>query len=99
MKIICFEYTCVAKLMNINTDERKTSVYRYRTAYGQDQGSSGFLNGKVSHINTSPDSINTNPTDLIFLLASALVRVSIAVKGCHDQGNSYKGKHLMGARL
>ena len=24
---------------------------------------------------------------------TALVRVSIAVKRCHDQGNSYKGKH------
>jgi hypothetical protein len=28
-----------------------------------------------------------------------LVRVSIAVKRHHDQGNSYKGQHLIGAVL
>ena len=28
-----------------------------------------------------------------------LVRVSIVVKRHHDQGNSYKGKHLVGAGL
>ena len=30
---------------------------------------------------------------------SVLVRVSIAVKRHHDQGNSYKGKHLIAASL
>jgi uncharacterized membrane protein YhaH (DUF805 family) len=32
----------------------------------------------------------------VFLLV-VLVRVSMAVKRCHDQGNSYKGQRLMGA--
>jgi hypothetical protein len=30
---------------------------------------------------------------------SVLVRVSIALKRHHDHGNSYKGKHLIGAGL
>jgi hypothetical protein len=32
-------------------------------------------------------------------LAIVLVRISIAVKRHHDQGNSYKGQHLIGAGL
>ena len=28
-----------------------------------------------------------------------LLRTSIAVKKCHDHGNSYKGKHFIGAGL
>ena len=30
---------------------------------------------------------------------AVIVRVSIAVKRCHDHSNSYKGKHLTGAGL
>jgi hypothetical protein len=36
---------------------------------------------------------------LLKCLLAVLVRVSIAVKRDHDQGNSYKGKHLIGAGL
>ena len=36
-----------------------------------------------------------NKRDMV--LGSVLVRVSIAVKRHHDQGNSYKGQHLIGA--
>ena len=32
-------------------------------------------------------------------MVTVLVRVSIAVKRHHDQGNSYKGQHLIGAGL
>jgi hypothetical protein len=32
-------------------------------------------------------------------MTSALIRVSIAMKRHHDQGNSYKGKHFIGASL
>jgi hypothetical protein len=35
----------------------------------------------------------------IFFLSLAFVRVSIAVKRHHDQGNPYRGKHLIGAGL
>ena len=35
----------------------------------------------------------------LFLIYSVLVRVSIALKRHHDQGNSYKGQHLIGADL
>ena len=33
------------------------------------------------------------------VLAPVLIRVSIAVKRHHDQGDSYKGQHLVGAGL
>jgi hypothetical protein len=41
--------------------------------------------------------IKTIPQSLV--PTSVLLRVSTAVKWHHDQGNSYKGKHLMGAGL
>jgi hypothetical protein len=35
----------------------------------------------------------------LLCIPSILVRVFIAVKRHHDQGNSYKGQHLIGAGL
>jgi hypothetical protein len=34
-----------------------------------------------------------------YAIMCALIKVSIAVKRCHDQGNPYKGQHLIGAGL
>ena len=52
------------------------------------------------YIGTSSTSLSSmSCVGVVFRSGAVLVRASIAVKRRHDHGNSYKGKHFIGAGL
>jgi len=61
--------------------------------------SSCINNGKLAHFGLKGSSFPGYLSNFLFMCVewAVLVRISLAVKRHHDQGNSHTGKHLIGA--